>query len=51
VLVLSGVLQRQVDEVALFYEASVPVVPWRLQDGWACLAGTRPSGPAEPIAQ
>ena len=41
VILLSGVLERQIDEVAQFYEASVPVAPWRAHDGWVCLAGTR----------
>ena len=42
VIVLSGVLQRQIEEVAQFYEASVPVAPWRTRDGWVCLSGRRP---------
>ena len=40
-LVLSGVLERQIDEVAQFYGASLPVTPWRLRDGWVCLVGRR----------
>ena len=40
-LVLSGVLERQVDEVAQFYGESLPVTAWRVRDGWACLSGRR----------
>ena len=29
-LVLSGVLERQIEEVAQFYAASLPVTPWRI---------------------
>jgi ribosomal protein L11 methyltransferase len=42
-LVLSGVLERQVDEVAECYAGSVPVRPWGTRDGWVCLAGRRPA--------
>ena len=40
-LVLSGVLARQVAEVADFYRETVPVEPWRSREGWVCLAGQR----------
>jgi ribosomal protein L11 methyltransferase len=40
-LVLSGVLERQIDEVAHFYRQSLPVMPWRLRDGWVCLVGRK----------
>ncbi|MEO6270779.1 MAG: 50S ribosomal protein L11 methyltransferase [Lautropia sp.] len=40
-LVLSGVLERQIEEVSVFYDESVAVAPWRTQDGWVCLAGKR----------
>ena len=40
-LVLSGVLERQIDEVAQFYGDSLPVTAWRVREGWACLAGRR----------
>ena len=40
-LVLSGVLERQIDEVAPFYSAGLPVKPWRIREGWACLVGSR----------
>jgi ribosomal protein L11 methyltransferase len=40
-LVLSGVLERQIDEVAQFYGESLPVTAWRVREGWACLAGRR----------
>lgn len=41
-LVLSGVLERQIDEVGHFYRQSLPVTPWRVREGWACLVGRRP---------
>ena len=41
IIVLSGVLERQIDEVAQFYETSVPVTPWRTREGWVCLCGLR----------
>jgi ribosomal protein L11 methyltransferase len=40
-IVLSGVLERQIDEVAQYYASSVPVLPWRIREGWACLVGER----------
>ena len=43
-LVLSGVLERQADEVADAYaavDAALLLRPWRSADGWTCLAGTR----------
>lgn len=40
-LVLSGVLERQIDEVGQFYGETLPVTAWRVRDGWACLAGRR----------
>jgi len=43
-LVLSGVLERQADEVKATYtgcDARVPLSPWRTSDGWVCLSGTR----------
>ena len=43
-LVLSGVLERQSDEVIATYRAIDPTVPlqvWRASEGWVCLAGTR----------
>ena len=45
-LVLSGVLERQSDEVIAAYRAvdpSVPLQVWRASEGWVCLAGTRSS--------
>jgi ribosomal protein L11 methyltransferase len=41
-LVLSGVLERQVDEVAACYRDALPIGVAGLDEGWACLAGTRP---------
>lgn len=40
-LVLSGVLERQIDEVAQCYDPALGVHAWRTRDGWACLTGTR----------
>lgn len=41
-LVLSGVLERQVDEVRAVYAGRIDLGCWRSLDGWACLVGTRP---------
>jgi ribosomal protein L11 methyltransferase len=43
-LVLSGVLQRQADELIGAYREADPAVPlrvWAVEDGWACLVGHR----------
>jgi ribosomal protein L11 methyltransferase len=43
-LVLSGVLERQAEEVIAAYrqaDADVPMRVWQVVDGWACLAGRR----------
>ncbi len=40
-LVLSGVLERQADEVAAAYAPWVRLQVWRVRDGWVCLAGRR----------
>jgi ribosomal protein L11 methyltransferase len=42
-LVLSGVLERQADEVAAFYRPWVALTVWQALDGWVCLAGQRTS--------
>jgi len=45
-LVLSGVLERQADEVVEAYraaDASVPLSVWSADEGWVCLAGHRPN--------
>jgi len=41
-LVLSGVLERQVDEVSACYRDLLPVAVDGLAEGWSCLAGTKP---------
>ncbi|MGE5161556.1 MAG: 50S ribosomal protein L11 methyltransferase [Betaproteobacteria bacterium] len=44
-LVLSGVLERQADQVIDAYRAADPGVPlavWAADEGWVCLAGHRP---------
>lgn len=41
-LVLSGVLERQADEVAAAYAPWLAMSVWRSEEGWVCLHGTRP---------
>ncbi|GAA4329971.1 50S ribosomal protein L11 methyltransferase [Pigmentiphaga soli] len=43
-LVLSGVLERQADEVAAVYAPWLPLTVWQARDGWVCLHGRRPAG-------
>lgn len=43
-LVLSGILERQAEELISTYRAVDPTVPlkvWQTSDGWVCLAGVR----------
>lgn len=40
-LVLSGVLERQADEVAAAYRPWLELEVWKALDGWVCLAGRR----------
>ena len=43
-LVLSGVLERQADDVIAAYrraDAGLPLKVWQADDGWVCLVGTR----------
>lgn len=43
-LVLSGILERQADEMIALYACVDPGLPmqvWRSEDGWVCLAGQR----------
>lgn len=43
-LVLSGILDRQAEELIATYrhaDPSLPLEVWRRADGWVCLAGTR----------
>jgi ribosomal protein L11 methyltransferase len=43
-LVLSGILQRQADDLITTYrdaDATLPLSVWRAEDDWVCLAGTR----------
>jgi len=47
-LVLSGVLQRQADELIAAYaqaDRSLPLLAWASEDGWVCLAGRRDGPP------
>ncbi len=41
-LVLSGVLERQADEVAQAYAPWLTISVWGARDGWVCLHGHRP---------
>lgn len=40
-LVLSGVLERQADEVAAAYSPYIKLAVWAERDGWVALSGTR----------
>ncbi|HLU01397.1 MAG TPA: 50S ribosomal protein L11 methyltransferase [Advenella sp.] len=40
-LILSGVLERQAQEVAAAYAPWINMSVWRSHEGWVCLAGTR----------
>src|SRR3546814_10381869 len=40
-LVLSGVLERQADEVARAYAPWIDLHVWQAREGWVCLAGRR----------
>jgi ribosomal protein L11 methyltransferase len=43
-LVLAGILERQIDEMIDVYrsiDADVVLQPWRIDEGWVCLAGMR----------
>lgn len=42
-LILSGVLERQADEVAQAYAPWIGMKVWRALDGWVCLHGQRPA--------
>ena len=41
-LVLSGVLQRQADEVAAAYAPWLTMSVWHAREGWVCLSGEKP---------
>lgn len=41
-LILSGVLERQAEEVAAAYASAIPLTVWRARDGWVCLHGVKP---------
>ncbi|QEI05065.1 50S ribosomal protein L11 methyltransferase [Pigmentiphaga aceris] len=42
-LVLSGVLERQAEEVAAVYATWLNISVWQARDGWVCLHGQRPA--------
>jgi ribosomal protein L11 methyltransferase len=47
-LVLAGILERQIDEMIDVYRSIDPDValqPWRIEEGWVCLAGVRGHAP------
>jgi ribosomal protein L11 methyltransferase len=41
-LILSGVLERQAQEVAAAYAPWLSLTVWQARDGWVCLAGKKP---------
>jgi ribosomal protein L11 methyltransferase len=41
-LVLSGILERQSDELIAAYRPWMPLSVWQVDDGWVCLSGRRP---------
>ncbi|MBC8118660.1 MAG: 50S ribosomal protein L11 methyltransferase [Burkholderiaceae bacterium] len=46
-LVLSGILERQAEDLIATYrnaDPSLPLAVWRKADGWVCLAGMRTAG-------
>jgi len=43
-LLLSGILERQAEEVAAVYSPIIPMQVWRSLDGWVALYGQRPAG-------
>jgi ribosomal protein L11 methyltransferase len=46
-LILSGILERQAEELIEIYRREDPRLPlsvWKTQDGWVCLAGQRTAG-------
>jgi ribosomal protein L11 methyltransferase len=40
-LILSGVLERQAQEVAAAYAPWLTISVWQARDGWVCLAGVK----------
>ncbi len=42
-LILSGVLERQAEEVAAVYAQWLKISVWQARDGWVCLQGQRPA--------
>jgi ribosomal protein L11 methyltransferase len=40
-IILSGVLERQIEEVSTCYAPYLTLKPWRILDGWVCLEGHR----------
>jgi len=41
-LILSGVLERQAEEVSAAYAPWLDLTVWQARDGWVCLAGVKP---------
>jgi ribosomal protein L11 methyltransferase len=44
-LVLSGILERQAQDVAAAYAPWIHLSVWQSLDGWVCLAGQRQADP------
>jgi ribosomal protein L11 methyltransferase len=40
-LILSGVLERQAQEVAAAYAPWLTISVWQARDGWVCLSGVK----------
>jgi ribosomal protein L11 methyltransferase len=40
-MALCGILSSQADDVIAAYSDAVALAPWRIDDGWVLLAGTR----------
>ncbi len=47
-LVLSGVLERQADDVAAAYTPWIRMQVWRADEGWVCLVGQKPANASTP---
>ena len=41
-LILSGILERQAQEVIDCYKNAIPLSIWRVSEGWVCLHGQKP---------
>ena len=48
-LLLSGILERQAQQVIQTYQDSIHLTIWKESEGWVCLSGQKKSPPAENI--